>query len=145
MCVYGSSFKVWFSFRTFGGSIFISGSCFVILAFTMRYSQIIVFVIRFIQGFVEVCLYGIYFFSIASKIPPIRLFIWVFSPNYTCFILSICMYLFFNCRACVSQQWVLLCRLGPRNLNEPELLDFHIQVNNLICKCNTSTLVLLTK
>lgn len=81
MCVYGSSFKVWFSFRIFGGSIFISGSCFVILAFTMRYSQIIVFVIRFIQGFVEVCLYGIYFFSIASKIPPIRLFIcWFFFP-----------------------------------------------------------------
>lgn len=39
--------------KIFGGSIFISGSCFVILAFTMRYSQIIVFVIRFIQGFVE--------------------------------------------------------------------------------------------
>uniref|UniRef100_K1Q749 Vesicular glutamate transporter 3 n=1 Tax=Magallana gigas TaxID=29159 RepID=K1Q749_MAGGI len=39
--------------KIFGGSIFISGSCFVILAFTMKYSRIIVFVIRFIQGFVE--------------------------------------------------------------------------------------------
>lgn len=55
-------------------------------------------------------------------------------------------YLYFNCRAYVSQQWVLLCRLGHRNLSEPELLDCHIQVHKmiiLICKCNI--VVLLTK
>ncbi|XP_062589041.1 vesicular glutamate transporter 3-like isoform X2 [Saccostrea cucullata] len=39
--------------KLFGGAIMISGSCFVVLAFIMKYSPIIVFVIRFIQGLAE--------------------------------------------------------------------------------------------
>lgn len=123
---YCSSFKVWFlfSFRIFGGSIFISGSCFVILAFTMKYSRIIVFVIRFIQGFVEVGLNGINrFVHLFGFFPTLH----HLKVSILCYI-----YLNFKCRAYVSQQWVLLCRLGPRNLSEPELLDCHIQVHKII-------------
>lgn len=39
--------------KIFGGAILISASCFVILAFSMKYSPIIVFVARFIQGLAE--------------------------------------------------------------------------------------------
>lgn len=39
--------------KILGGSIFLSGSCFLVLAFLMQYSTIIVFAIRFIQGLAE--------------------------------------------------------------------------------------------
>ncbi|XP_061168783.1 vesicular glutamate transporter 3-like [Saccostrea echinata] len=43
--------------KLFGGAIFISGGCFWVLAFLMKYSPVVVFVTRFIQGLVEgVCL-----------------------------------------------------------------------------------------
>ncbi|XP_062589028.1 vesicular glutamate transporter 3-like isoform X2 [Saccostrea cucullata] len=43
--------------KLFGGAIFISGGCFWVLAFLMKYSPAVVFVTRFIQGLVEgICL-----------------------------------------------------------------------------------------
>ena len=46
--------------RLFGGAILISGSCFVVLAFVMKYSPIIVFVAIFIQGLTEVCAFSMF-------------------------------------------------------------------------------------
>ncbi|XP_062589025.1 vesicular glutamate transporter 3-like [Saccostrea cucullata] len=39
--------------KLFGGVVFISGGCFWVLAFLMKYSPVVVFVTRFIQGLVE--------------------------------------------------------------------------------------------
>ncbi|XP_061168784.1 vesicular glutamate transporter 3-like [Saccostrea echinata] len=39
--------------KLFGGAVFISGGCFWVLAFLMKYSPVVVFVSRFIQGLVE--------------------------------------------------------------------------------------------